>query len=79
MIYNSHDDLSGKLKQRCSLSQRRRKGNSYPLLASFVIMINTLIEKPVESFAGLGITLVGVPVYYYWRNKNKRLELGIKN
>ena len=35
-------------------------------------MINTLIEKPVESFAGIGITLIGIPVYYYWKKKDSK-------
>ena len=26
-------------------------------------MINTLFEKPVESLAGLGLLVIGVPVY----------------
>jgi APA family basic amino acid/polyamine antiporter len=34
------------------------------------ILINTLIEKPVESLAGLGFTALGIPVYYYWRKKS---------
>lgn len=37
------------------------------IIASMGILINTLIEKPVEALAGLGITAVGIPVYYYWK------------
>jgi APA family basic amino acid/polyamine antiporter len=37
------------------------------IVASMGILINTLIEKPVEALAGLGITAVGIPVYYYWK------------
>jgi len=39
------------------------------IIASFGILINTLIEKPVESLAGLGFTALGIPVYFYWRRK----------
>ena len=39
------------------------------IAASAGILINTLIEKPGESLAGLGITVIGIPVYYYWRRK----------
>jgi APA family basic amino acid/polyamine antiporter len=39
------------------------------IIASFGILINSLIEKPVESLAGLGITLIGIPVYLYWRSR----------
>ncbi len=42
------------------------------IIASIIIMINTLIEKPVESFAGIGITLIGIPVYYYWKKKDSK-------
>lgn len=45
------------------------------ILASFSILINTIIEKPVESLAGLAITFSGLPVYYLWRKRsspNKR-------
>lgn len=40
------------------------------ILASCLIIINTLIEKPMESIAGLLCTLIGVPFYYYWKRKN---------
>jgi APA family basic amino acid/polyamine antiporter len=39
------------------------------IIASSGILINTLLEKPVESLAGIGLTLIGVPLYYYWRRK----------
>ncbi|MCP4727211.1 MAG: amino acid permease [bacterium] len=39
------------------------------ILASLVILINTLLEKPAESIAGIIISLTGVPVYYYWKRK----------
>ncbi|MCP4727212.1 MAG: amino acid permease [bacterium] len=41
------------------------------IIASTGILINALINRPVESFAGLLITLIGVPVYYYWKRKDK--------
>jgi len=39
------------------------------IIASFSILLNTLIEKPVESLAGLGFTIIGIPVYYLWKKK----------
>ncbi len=42
------------------------------IIASFGILINTLLEKPRESLAGLGITIIGVPVYYYWKRMTKK-------
>jgi APA family basic amino acid/polyamine antiporter len=41
------------------------------ILTSCVILINTLIEKPVEALAGLGLTALGIPVYFYWKRKLK--------
>jgi APA family basic amino acid/polyamine antiporter len=37
------------------------------IVATSAILLNTLVARPVESLAGLAITLCGVPVYYYWR------------
>ncbi len=39
------------------------------ITASSGILINTLMEKPVQSLAGLGFTALGIPAYYYWRRK----------
>jgi len=41
------------------------------IIAASGILINTLIEKPVESLAGLGFTALGIPVYHYWRRKGR--------
>ncbi len=41
------------------------------IIASAGILINTLFESPVESLAGIGLTLIGIPIYYYWKNKNR--------
>lgn len=35
------------------------------------ILINTLIQKPTESLAGVVLVLVGIPVYFFWKRKNK--------
>jgi len=37
------------------------------VLASLAIVWNTLMERPLESVAGLGILAVGVPFYLWWR------------
>ncbi|KPK82392.1 MAG: hypothetical protein AMS25_02445 [Gemmatimonas sp. SM23_52] len=37
------------------------------IVATSAILVNTVIARPVESLAGLGITVLGIPVYYYWR------------
>jgi APA family basic amino acid/polyamine antiporter len=37
------------------------------ILASTVLVANTLVERPVESLLGLGLVLLGVPAYLRWR------------
>jgi APA family basic amino acid/polyamine antiporter len=45
----------------------------YPLVpflfvaGSSAFVANTLIERPVESLAGLGLMALGLPAYWYWR------------
>jgi APA family basic amino acid/polyamine antiporter len=39
------------------------------VVASSCIVINTLVQRPLESMAGVGLTLIGVPAYVYWRKK----------
>jgi APA family basic amino acid/polyamine antiporter len=42
------------------------------IVAITVLLINTLINKPVESLAGLGIVALGLPAYYYWMRKGPK-------
>jgi APA family basic amino acid/polyamine antiporter len=37
------------------------------ILAALIIVANTVIAQPVQSLIGLGITLVGIPAYLWWR------------
>jgi APA family basic amino acid/polyamine antiporter len=60
---------------------RRRSGAGsyktlgYPLTPLFFIatavwfIVNTLIEKPAQAWAGLGFLALGVPVYYFWKKR----------
>ncbi|MGB8951363.1 MAG: amino acid permease [Candidatus Aminicenantales bacterium] len=43
------------------------------ILASAGILINTLLEKPVEALAGILFTALGIPVYLFWKRKKNRL------
>jgi APA family basic amino acid/polyamine antiporter len=46
------------------------------ILATLGIIINTIAEQPQESLTGLGIILIGIPVYFFWHRKRKELEPG---
>ena len=47
----------------------------YPLPPLFFIaisiwfVVNTLIEKPEQAIAGIIMLGLGIPIYYYWKNK----------
>jgi APA family basic amino acid/polyamine antiporter len=36
------------------------------ITGSIAFVINTLIERPTEALAGLGLLALGVPAYWYW-------------
>lgn len=38
------------------------------ILISTIFVINTLIEKPIQALAGLGLTLMGFIFYWYFKN-----------
>jgi len=40
-------------------------------LAALVIAVNRFVTEPLEAVAGLGIVLLGVPVYYIWLARPK--------
>ena len=41
------------------------------ILTTVAIMIILLIYKPDYTFPGLGIVILGIPVYYLWKKYNK--------
>jgi APA family basic amino acid/polyamine antiporter len=43
------------------------------IIASLGILLNAFVEKPVESLTGLGITILGIPVYSFWKRRSKSL------
>jgi APA family basic amino acid/polyamine antiporter len=36
------------------------------VLGSLAFVVNTLVERPTESLAGLGLLALGLPAYWYW-------------
>ena len=41
------------------------------ILMSSGILLNTLLEKPIEALAGILFTVLGIPVYFFWKKRNK--------
>jgi APA family basic amino acid/polyamine antiporter len=40
------------------------------LIVAILFVLNTMIERPLESGIGLGFLALGVPVYYFWKRKS---------
>ena len=65
------------LRKKFPVLPRPYKTWGYPvvpiifILASLGILLNTLIEKPVEALAGILFTALGIPVYFYWKRKQR--------
>ncbi|MCE5344677.1 MAG: amino acid permease [Bacteroidales bacterium] len=57
---------------------RSYKALGYPvvpaiyILTTVLIMVILLIYKPLYTFPGLGIVIMGVPVFYIWRKYNRK-------
>lgn len=45
------------------------------IITSGAILLNTLLEKPVEAMAGILLTALGIPVYFYWARRSKTKEM----
>jgi APA family basic amino acid/polyamine antiporter len=62
---------------RRTMPERRRPYRTwgYPVVpivfiaGSTAFVLNTLVERPVQSIAGLGLLVLGLPVYWYWQRE----------
>jgi len=61
------------LRRKRPEAPRPYRCHGYPWLPAIYLLVgglwalNTLIQRPKESLAGLAIVLVGVPGYIYWK------------
>ena len=44
------------------------------MVVAFGFVLSTLLSRPGESLAGLGLALLGVPLYVHWRRQSRRQE-----
>ena len=71
-------------RKRFPNAERPYKAFGYPvvpilfLLVAAGLLINTMITTPTQSFAGIFLILLGLPVYYYLTTRNKGEKEEIK-
>jgi len=41
------------------------------VLGAFVLIVNTLTQRPIESLSGLALLVIGLPAYFYWKKTAK--------
>ncbi|HNW98382.1 MAG TPA: amino acid permease [Bacteroidales bacterium] len=39
------------------------------IIFCLVLVVSSFVERPAESFIGIGLILTGIPFYLYWKNK----------
>ena len=44
------------------------------VLAMVFLTVNSLLETFWNAFAGLGIIAIGIPVYFYWKSRRKKIR-----
>ena len=66
------------LRVRQPAARRPYRALGYPVIpalyviGSFALVWNTLVERPTESIAGLGLVAVGLPFYWYWSARPRK-------
>jgi APA family basic amino acid/polyamine antiporter len=41
------------------------------IVTAAAIDLNTVMLQPAQTAIGIGLVLLGIPVYWYWRRKSK--------
>ena len=67
-----------RLKDSVSKLHFKTPGHPYTTLIfiaiCWLVVINTIVQVPGDTLIGVGIMLVGIPVYYFWQKKKMREE-----
>jgi len=67
------------LRKKQPETTRRFKTPGYPyipliyIISALTIVVLLLIYKPLYSWPGIIIILLGIPVYYYWKGKARKI------
>ena len=48
------------------------------MLFSLTLLINTIVSQPKQTLTGIGLVLIGVPFYYYFKKKNDVIEQAVR-
>jgi APA family basic amino acid/polyamine antiporter len=65
-------------RRRMPNAERPYRAWGYPvvpavfLLVTGWLLVNTLMTTPVQALIGLGLIIIGLPVYWYWSSYNRR-------
>ncbi len=68
------------LRKRIPHAKRSYKTIGYPVVPiififlAVLLLINTVVESPKESFIGLAFILAGIPVYFIFKKINEKIE-----
>ncbi|HEX8458526.1 MAG TPA: amino acid permease [Pyrinomonadaceae bacterium] len=66
-------------RRRMPHAERPYRAWGYPVVPALFLLVtgwllyNTLRTTPVQAFIGLGLILLGLPVYWYWARHNTRV------